>query len=502
MWGSSQVLASVNCDSTNQLCTVSVLIEQNSVEDDDYPELLARVPGLQQLHLRVSPPGPLLGQGGFPATGIAAATVATIEKIRSVNQTVKIGFHPDLSVSGISSYTNWGCKNQDNDCLFSHSINLMNAINLMLDADMQISIYSLEQSYPIPTDASSVAKQKQCLQGIRSSTCPIPSVVPVQYGYVAPSCMDDGLFGPGGYDYGYPQMYGTFGPNNISKDHPQYNWIFSSESSYQTIPASSYPGGAWPSVNQGFVLVDSLQIISGNPPPFSPEQVIPVDLTSFTDGDIHSIYELYQATPQAAGQTLAGMVAFKYGNQGKAPGFPCGPIGTSNPRFFTLTGEPEFLGSPGWTIPKLNTFYESFSASFGQFGVNSSAVNSMVHAIWGFDTMTGPGNLLGTDPATPLLKGPRSSRLRFDLSTGPGHGVVTSDPAGIHCGRRCSHEFPIGTSVRLVATADPGYRFSHWSGACRGVTTSCVLKLQPANRVAARFVPKKQNRKDAGGIPH
>ncbi|HEY2923209.1 MAG TPA: InlB B-repeat-containing protein [Candidatus Binatia bacterium] len=47
---------------------------------------------------------------------------------------------------------------------------------------------------------------------------------------------------------------------------------------------------------------------------------------------------------------------------------------------------------------------------------------------------------------------------------GTGKGVVTSNPAGINCKTNCSANFASGTSVTLIATANPGSVFSGWSG--------------------------------------
>src|SRR5438309_66349 len=69
-----------------------------------------------------------------------------------------------------------------------------------------------------------------------------------------------------------------------------------------------------------------------------------------------------------------------------------------------------------------------------------------------------------------------------------GQGSVRSSPDGIDCGLTCQASFASGQAVRLVATADEGYRFDSWGGACAG-TDSCQLTLSQDVQVIATFVP-------------
>ena len=77
---------------------------------------------------------------------------------------------------------------------------------------------------------------------------------------------------------------------------------------------------------------------------------------------------------------------------------------------------------------------------------------------------------------------------QFTLAvTNPGHGTVTSSPAGIDCGASCSASFPSGQAVTLTAVAESGYQFSGWSGAGCSGTDTCTVTMDDARSVTAAF---------------
>jgi hypothetical protein len=104
---------------------------------------------------------------------------------------------------------------------------------------------------------------------------------------------------------------------------------------------------------------------------------------------------------------------------------------------------------------------------------------------WG-GACTGRGACVLTpeaDQAVTASFGRGSYRLRVRVSGG---GRVTSRPAGISCGRRCSALFRAATSVRLRATPAAGWRFAGWTGACRG-RGACVVRATADRTVRATF---------------
>ncbi|MBK9031388.1 MAG: choice-of-anchor D domain-containing protein [Myxococcales bacterium] len=76
--------------------------------------------------------------------------------------------------------------------------------------------------------------------------------------------------------------------------------------------------------------------------------------------------------------------------------------------------------------------------------------------------------------------------------TKTGSGTVTSTPAGLSCGTSCGAQTAAfaTTPVSLSATADPGWVFETWTGACAaaGAATTCALPLTAASTsVGATF---------------
>ncbi|MEP6978423.1 MAG: hypothetical protein ABI948_10265 [Thermoleophilia bacterium] len=102
------------------------------------------------------------------------------------------------------------------------------------------------------------------------------------------------------------------------------------------------------------------------------------------------------------------------------------------------------------------------------------------------------GACTGAGPCVVTMDAAKSVSATFAAATVPlavrvtGRGVVRSSPAGIVCSSSCSHAFAAGSTVRLTAKASKGYRFSGWSGACRG-TKPCAVKLDSAKSARATF---------------
>jgi hypothetical protein len=108
------------------------------------------------------------------------------------------------------------------------------------------------------------------------------------------------------------------------------------------------------------------------------------------------------------------------------------------------------------------------------------------------------GDCSGTSSTCMLtMDAAKTATATFDLvqrsltvtKSGTGMGTVTSSPAGINCGVDCSEAYPHGTAVTLNATAAAGSVFTGWSGDCSGTSSACMLSMDSAKTVTARFDP-------------
>ena len=68
-----------------------------------------------------------------------------------------------------------------------------------------------------------------------------------------------------------------------------------------------------------------------------------------------------------------------------------------------------------------------------------------------------------------------------------GNGEILSDPEGIECGGDCNGDFEFGTMVQLRIREGDGAEFLGWSGACAGSDDYCIVTMDQANEVSARF---------------
>ncbi|HEV7518973.1 MAG TPA: NHL repeat-containing protein [Thermoanaerobaculia bacterium] len=72
-------------------------------------------------------------------------------------------------------------------------------------------------------------------------------------------------------------------------------------------------------------------------------------------------------------------------------------------------------------------------------------------------------------------------------AAGSGSGEVTSRALGIECAGVCEEELPAGAQLTLTAAPAPGSSFAGWSGAGCGGAGGCVVQMDEAASVSARF---------------
>ena len=76
--------------------------------------------------------------------------------------------------------------------------------------------------------------------------------------------------------------------------------------------------------------------------------------------------------------------------------------------------------------------------------------------------------------------------------SGVGQGTILSTPAGIDCGSFCDFNFANNSTVTLTAAADPGNKFSGWSGEGCGGTETCTVIMNSNKSITAIFILSPQ----------
>jgi hypothetical protein len=92
-----------------------------------------------------------------------------------------------------------------------------------------------------------------------------------------------------------------------------------------------------------------------------------------------------------------------------------------------------------------------------------------------------------------VLDGPKAVTVLFGPVSYPGRvsiagkGVVTNPATAFRCARSCSARFDAGQTFAFRATPAKGWRFTGWTGDCRGKTTLCRLRFDKAHTLRATF---------------
>jgi hypothetical protein len=119
---------------------------------------------------------------------------------------------------------------------------------------------------------------------------------------------------------------------------------------------------------------------------------------------------------------------------------------------------------------------------FLNFGLDALLLDVGHDDYYGFG---GPSDLRNS----PWLERLDVPQLALSVATGgAGKGRVTSDAGGINCPGACTSSQEQGLTMTLTASAQPGSRFTGWTGACTG-TGPCAVTLDAAKDVTATFAP-------------
>ncbi len=134
------------------------------------------------------------------------------------------------------------------------------------------------------------------------------------------------------------------------------------------------------------------------------------------------------------------------------------------------------------------------SASFAQgttVSLSAAAASGFTFAGWGgaCSGRSACAVTLGADASVTAsftaLPPPPPQSYTITVTTA-GSGSVTSNPAGLDCGKNCTAKFAAGTLVYLTETAAAGWKFSGWTGACVSTQAQICVINADAN-VTATF---------------
>ena len=402
---SLHIVSTVAEESPNSNTWFKVLVADTEAPTDatDLATFISKTytlaPNVEQIHLRV-----VAGANGCSAASPASCQVYAdlIAALRTkYTNPLLIGYHPDDSKT---SYSNWGCNQNDWQCVLNASIVVMNEINKLADPTQTgqgFNLFSLEQSYAVPEDPPTIRLVKSCLNPPKAApnvSCPAGVTIAspyVNFGWVLPSyggCpvppLDcDNAYGSDALDYGYPQNY-NLGPKIVAPYTDLITDGFFPVYSTGCISHAPYPTPLY--------VVDE----DNGSVPYSPEIPCP-DATQTTS----NVFTYLDPSTHAAPNLTLATAYLSYIMTQQAPISDI-PNTNGSPVYLMFSGEglaqaPSiFLGGTGWTLQNILSFYQGINADFsvlygkypptsdplfrgGVFttGVNPSAIN---YGIWNF----------------------------------------------------------------------------------------------------------------------
>lgn len=176
------------------------------------------------------------------------------------------------------------------------------------------------------------------------------------------------------------------------------------------------------------------------------------------------------------------------------PSYLGGPGGGGTPSMQTLTVSKSGTGSGTVTsAPAGIDCGLTCTASFGtgtSIALTATASPGSTFTGWSGGGCAGTGTCAVNNISTATSVAASFALSKYTLTVtlnNTAYGKVTSSPSGISCGPTCSYQYDSGINVTLTATPVPGHRFSGWSGACSGRSSTCTLAMTANRSAKANF---------------
>lgn len=387
----------------SQNAWIAVLLAQNIPPTDlttYVNQIYALAPLAEQIHPRVAPiKNPTAGAHSNPTYLTIYQNYANLIAILRTKYAnvpgFQVGFHVDNSKG---SEPSWGCADDDWQCVLNYSIIVLNNINELADPNKTgqgFNIFSIEQSYLEPVDPPSIQLVKACLNPPNAAvgvTCPVANIASptVTYGDVLPSYGDSTIYGSDKFDYGYPQYYNLV--ERLSEAHGNILVTSSSDSYFPPDSAANCISGSYP-YNVIDANLTGTSIPASDPiPPLIPCFTPNVGADPYPNPANDVFAYQNQADPVLAAAYDAYLMT-------QLPPIS-EQINTNGATvYITFSGEPQFLGSTGWTLAKINSFNQQLVSNFTTLnslipgiipsGADTSAIK---YAIWNYHTILSNNN--------------------------------------------------------------------------------------------------------------
>ncbi len=177
------------------------------------------------------------------------------------------------------------------------------------------------------------------------------------------------------------------------------------------------------------------------------------------------------------------------------PSIPTGLVGTmlsTSDVALSWKASTDNVQVAGYQVMRNNVpLATTITPSYQDSGISSGF--TYTYTVEAFDQA---GNTSAPSAPVSITLSPSTSTLLVSIV---GSGTVTSSPTGIRCpSNSCSASYGTGSTVTLTAKADKRWKFSGWSGACRGVD-ECVIQLSNDQIVEATFSQGSRGRGKGGG---